>query len=290
MGSGLGEHAVAAGRLVMQVTVLGSGSRGNAILIDGSSGALLVDCGFGVRALAKRFQSAHRRPDEVSGVVLTHEHTDHASGVSAASARWQWPIWASPATHVALAQMAGGAPANAHSLECGETVVSGFLVTHHAVPHDAADCRALLLTDIQSGARVGVVLDCGRAPDTLPAFLERCDMLVMESNHCPTMLTNGPYPWVLKERIRGGHGHLSNAQAGALLAECVHRGLRGVMLAHLSETNNTPSVARAAALQALQRSGWRRDALWVAPQRMPHAPVHASGLLGGGAAQLRLAL
>jgi phosphoribosyl 1,2-cyclic phosphodiesterase len=274
---------------MLQVTVLGSGSRGNAILVDGSEGAVLIDCGFGTRTMAQRLATAQRRPSDVQAVVLTHEHTDHACGVRAASERWDWPVYATARTHAALAREAVGAPPLVQTLGDALTEVAGFRLTHHAVPHDAADCRAFVITDVRSGARAGVVLDCGHAPDTLPAFLARCDLLVMESNHCPTLLVNGPYPWMLKERIRGGSGHLSNAQAGDLLAACVHQGLRGVMLAHLSETNNTPEVALASATQALRRAGWNRDGVWAAPQRIPHAPVQATGGIGD-VASVRLAL
>lgn len=269
--------------------MLGSGSRGNAILIDGSEGTLLVDCGFGPRVLAKRFADAQRNPAMVHGVVLTHEHADHACGVSAASKRWQWPVHATAPTHVALSTEACGAPPHRVVIESGAHAVAGFQIDHHSVPHDAADCRAFVLTDRASGARAGIVLDCGRVPETLPAFLARCDILVLESNHCPTMLANGPYPWPLKQRIRGGSGHLSNIDAGRVLAEVVHPGLRGILLAHLSETNNTPDVAVAHARDALNKAGWRRDTLWAAPQRAPHPPVQANGTIGVRTTQLALA-
>jgi phosphoribosyl 1,2-cyclic phosphodiesterase len=275
---------------MLRVTVLGSGSRGNAVLIDGSEGAVLVDCGFAARTLASRLEAAQRHPEQVHAVVLTHEHVDHACGVRVASARWNWPVYASALTHAALASEDHGAPAHVSLLEPTVTTVAGLQVEHHAVPHDAADCRALRFTDTRSGARVGVVLDCGAIPSRLPAFLAHCDLLVIESNHCATMLANGPYPRLLKQRIRGGHGHLSNEQAGRLLSEVAHDGLRGVMLAHLSETNNTPSLAVAAAKATLQHAGWRRDAVWAAPQRAPHDPVLLSGTLGFGPAQLTLAL
>jgi phosphoribosyl 1,2-cyclic phosphodiesterase len=269
---------------MLQVTVLGSGSRGNAILVDGSDGALLVDCGFGTRTLAKRLQLAERRPADVQAVVLTHEHTDHACGVVAASERWDWPVYATARTHAALARDTSGAPLHQALLADGLTEIAGFQVAHHPVPHDAADCRALTITDVRSGARVGVVLDCGRIPDSLPAFLAQCDLLVLESNHCPDLLVNGPYPYMLKQRIRGGSGHLSNVQAGELLSACMHRALRGIMLAHLSETNNTPDLALTSATRALRRAGWTRDALWAAPQRLPHAPIQATGAVGRPAA------
>lgn len=267
---------------MLSVTVLGSGSRGNALLIDGSEGSLLLDVGFGVRALQARLRIAGRVPEHIHALLLTHEHVDHASGAAAASARWAWPVHASVGTHAALAATEGGPPQHARTFaDSGPTAIAGFSVEHCAVPHDAADCRALVLTDARSGARVGVVLDAGHVPGHLPTFLSRLDLLVVESNHDAAMLANGPYPWSLKRRISGGSGHLSNNAAASLIARCAHAGLRGVMLAHLSETNNTPQLAVSCARDALRRAGWRRDAVWACGQREPHAPMRVSGSLGG---------
>lgn len=257
---------------MVRVTVLGSGSRGNAILIDGSQGAVLVDCGFAARSLHKRLVAASRRPEEIEAVLLTHEHVDHACGLSAATGKWKWPVHSSAATLAAVGDALDETRTTVALADASHRV-GGFLVDHLSVPHDAADCRAYVLTDASSGARVGVVLDCGGVPDGLPAFLSDCDVLVLESNHCPTMLSNGPYPLSLKQRIRGGSGHLSNVQAGAVLSEVAKRGLRGVVLAHLSETNNSPAVAVANARAALRHAGWYSDHVFAAPQREPGASI-----------------
>ncbi|WP_053334433.1 MBL fold metallo-hydrolase [Gemmatimonas phototrophica] len=280
------------GGAVITVTMLGSGSRGNAILIDGSEGTVLVDAGFGVRTLAKRFETAQRAPDDVGAVLLTHEHVDHACGAAAACDRWSWPIHATSATLAALSVQASGSPMLTVPLaERGATTVCGFSVEHAPVPHDAADCRALVLTDVRSGARAGIVLDAGHVPDGLSDFLDRLDLLVLESNHDSALLTNGPYPWPLKQRISGGQGHLSNAEAAHLAAACAHRGLRGVVLAHLSETNNTPDLALGASRDALRKAGWKRDSVSAAPQRLPLSPVRTDGGVGRPAAtQLALGL
>ncbi|HEY0929503.1 MAG TPA: MBL fold metallo-hydrolase [Gemmatimonas sp.] len=263
---------------MVRITVLGSGSRGNAILIDGSEGSVLVDAGFSARTVAQRLQAAGRQPESVNALLLTHEHVDHASGATVCSSRWGWPVLASARTLTALGEMAGGAPDITQAFEAeAPTQVAGFSVEHHALPHDAADCRALVLTDTRSGARVGVVLDAGHVPDTLPAFLSQLDLLVLESNHDTSMLANGPYPRALKARIRGGSGHLSNTTSAMLAAECAHRGLRGVLLAHLSETNNSPDIAVATARDVLRRAGWHSEALWACPQREPMPPVDLSG-------------
>lgn len=273
--------AVAARLIAMlRVTVLGSGSRGNAILIDGTDGAVLVDAGFGPRSLARRLTAAGRRPDEIRALLLTHEHTDHASGAAAACARWGWPLYASAGTIDAMGVGSGpdAAPRNARAFTTeGATSISGFLVETTAVPHDARDCRALVFTDIRSGARAGVAMDVGRVPDALPVAFERMDLLVVESNHDEQMLARGPYPWSLKQRISGGLGHLSNGAAAAFVSACAHRGLRGVLLTHLSETNNLPALAIERTRAALRRTGWTRDALSAATQQIPLVPMTSTG-------------
>lgn len=272
------------------VTVLGSGSRGNAIVVDGSQGTILLDCGFTARTLQRRLAAAGRVPEAIAAILLTHEHVDHASGVAAASRAWGWPVHATPATLAAIDAATDGPLPDTMAVRTPRHALAGFVVEHLAIPHDAVDCRAFVLTDDRSGARVGVVLDCGHVPDTLPAFLARCDLLVLESNHCPTMLAEGPYPRPLKERIRGGSGHLSNRQAAEVLPAVAHRDLRGVVLAHLSETNNTPELAVTSARDALRLGGWPGDGIWAAQQRVPHAAVCASGSLGAPPRQYRLAL
>ena len=255
---------------MLQITVLGSGSRGNAILIDGTDGAVLVDAGFGPRSLVRRLHVAGRRPEEISALVLTHEHTDHASGAAAACARWGWPLYGSAGTLEALGVGSGTvvSPREARVFTAdGPTAIGGFLLETTSVPHDARDCRALVFTDIRSGARAGVAMDVGQVPDALPLAFERLDLIAVESNHDEQMLASGPYPWSLKQRISGGLGHLSNGAAAAFVGACAHRGLRGVLLTHLSETNNRPALA-------IERS---RDALSAASQQIPLAPMTSSG-------------
>lgn len=264
---------------MLRVTVLGSGSRGNAILVDGSEGSVLIDVGFGTRALAKRLLLAGRRADEIRALLLTHEHVDHALGAHAACTRWGWPAYASLGTIDALRGSAHGCPPVAHPFcESGETEVAGFAVATCAVPHDARDCRALVLTDRRSGARVGIAMDVGHVPPQLPTAFERLDLLVVESNHDEVMLAEGPYPRALKQRISGGLGHLSNGAAAAFIGRCAHRGLRGVVLTHLSETNNAPELAVQRTRDALRGAGWTRDALRVALQRVPVPPVMWRGV------------
>jgi phosphoribosyl 1,2-cyclic phosphodiesterase len=265
-------------RPVLRVTVLGSGSRGNAILVDGTHGALLIDNGFSPRALAKRLQAIGRRPEQIAGMLVTHEHTDHACGAVDACRKWGWTLHATEGTLAALADAPGGCAVTTATLSNdGPTAMDGWTVDVTRVPHDARECSAFVLTDGPSGARVGIALDLGHVPTELPAAFSRLDLLVVESNHDERLLFNGPYPYMLKQRVGGDLGHLGNGAAAAFVAGCAHRGLRGVLLAHLSETNNTPEHALARTRDALRKAGWRRDALWAAHQVTACGPIGMDG-------------
>ena len=277
---------------MLRVTVLGSGSRGNAILVDGTEGTLLIDAGFSARTMMKRMEAVGRRPDQVSALVLTHEHTDHASGAAAACARWAWPLHATSGTLNAMREMASGCPSVASALSTTtSTKVHGFDVTAVPVPHDSRECAALVLTDRQSGLRVGIAMDLGHVPSALPGAFERLDLLVIESNHDEQLLADGPYPWSLKQRISGQLGHLSNGAAAAFAASCAHRCLGGIVLVHLSETNNSPEHAVVRTRDAMRRAGWRRQALWAAHQTTSCGPIAPQGkVVVTAAIQLPLAL
>ena len=212
---------------------------------------------------------------------------------AAARARWGWAGYASAGTIEGLDRTGEHRPtAWQPFVEDGATSVSGFIIETTAIPHDARDCRALAITDVRSGARVGIAMDLGRVPDTLPAAFARLDLLVVESNHDEQMLARGPYPWSLKQRISGGLGHLSNGDAAALVSACAHPDLRAVLLTHLSETNNQPAIAIAETRAALRRVGWNGDAVHAAEQQSPLVPVAASRAAGWPSRtdQLRLAL
>ena len=275
----------------MRVSVLGSGSRGNALLVDAGNTRVLVDVGFGVRTIASRLAQLGCAPESIDAVVLTHEHVDHAQGALAACARWQWPLYATEGTLAALPNALVPVRTIAH----GQSWSVGDLVGASAsVPHDAADCAALVFEHMRTGERAGIALDVGHVPEHLPTFLSRLDLLVVEANHDRAQLLAGPYPWSLKQRILGAKGHLSNDEAAALVAACVHRGLRGVVLAHLSETNNSPALAIATFARALKRCGPKataaRRTIVAAVQRLPTGPVSGWARKAFATGQLELSL
>ncbi len=273
----------------MRVSVLGSGSRGNAILVEAGETRVLVDVGFGVRALAKRLAAVGCAPESITGVVLTHEHVDHAQGALAACARWRWPLHATagtlqhlPAPLVPVRTITHGQPWSVGDLR-------GFSTP---VPHDAADCAALVFEHAVTGQRIGIALDLGHVPVELPRAFVALDLLVVEANYDTQQLMAGPYPWSLKQRILGARGHLANADTAAFVAQCAHRGLRAVVLAHLSETNNFPELAVNAVRAALLRRGsvasMAREQVLAASQQMPLGPVACRGRTSARVGQLEL--
>jgi phosphoribosyl 1,2-cyclic phosphodiesterase len=239
----------------MRAWTLGSGSRGNAMVIESGGRRLLVDCGFGPRTLAGRLKAIGVAPESIEGVLVTHEHQDHAQGIERASHKWRWPVYGAAATLAAIR----GLPARSRiALDSApELVLDAFSIDSIAVPHDAAAPLAYVITDRASGARVGVAHDLGKVPALLRERFAHCDALCIEANHDTVMLRDGPYPAMLKARIRGGFGHLSNETTGELVAGLMHRGLQAVVLLHLSETNNTPAVAERTVGAAARRAGFR---------------------------------
>ena len=220
----------------MKLTLLASGSKGNATLITTPTGGVLVDMGLSYRELCKRLDQAGLSPDIIQAVFVTHEHSDHIKGVGILARKLHVPVFISRDTLAASRNIFRG-DEEIRLLE-EQNRVDGLTVTSLPISHDVADPTAFLLSD--GKARVAVITDLGFPTTAVKHELGNVDALVIESNHCPEMLQNGPYPWFLKQRISGRHGHLSNIQTGELLQEHLGKKTRLVYLAHLSEENNNP--------------------------------------------------
>lgn len=226
---------------------LGSGSSGNATVVEGRCGTqvtrVLVDCGFGMRALAARLGTADLAIADLDAVFITHEHGDHAGGAAALALRAGLPVWMSQGTWDGM-----GRPDLGDRLRLtasGETIEIGALSLHpFAVPHDTHE--PLQLTCSDGATRLGIATDLGHVTGTVLAALAGCAALLLECNHDPQLLAESRYPPFLKRRVGGAHGHLANAQAAQALDLLNHAGLRHVVAAHLSEKNNTPPLARGA--------------------------------------------
>ena len=232
----------------MRFCSLGSGSTGNALVVEASSGTtttrLLLDCGFSLREFEDRLGRAGLRPGDLDAVFVTHEHGDHVGCAVTLARRFGLALWTSRGTWRAL-----GAPALPdgllHFARDGERFALGDLdIEPYTVPHDAAEPLQLRCGD---GARsLGVLTDTGASTVHLLGRLQHCDALVLECNHDTALLAQSRYPASLKARIGGRHGHLDNGTAADILAACRHDRLRHVVAAHLSEENNRPVLAAAA--------------------------------------------
>ena len=247
----------------LRFRVLGSGSSGNATLVEAGGTRLLIDAGLGPRALAERLSSAGVDPASLAAVLVSHEHGDHARGAAAFSGKWGMRLWGSRGTYTAAA-FGAEEIAGYDAIEAGETRSAGRLkVKAVAVPHDAAAALAFVVSF--DDLSLGHATDFGHVGRSLVDAFRPCDAVLVESNYDPEMLRDGPYPWSLKERILGPLGHLSNGDVARYLASGLGAACRHVVLAHLSLKNNHPELARMAAEEALHRRGRTEVRLTLAP-------------------------
>jgi phosphoribosyl 1,2-cyclic phosphodiesterase len=222
---------------------LGSGSRGNALLVEAGNTRVLVDAGFGPREMSRRLARFNLAGEDVDAVLVTHEHSDHVGGVFACARRFGWTVLL---THGTLsACRADRAHERITIIDSHQPFSVGELgIQPFPVPHDAREPVQFVLTD--GAGRLGVLTDAGHVTSHMVAMLAGCDALVLECNHDAAMLAQGRYPPALKRRVGGPWGHLDNAAAASLLAQLDMSRLHHVVAAHLSEQNNSPLLARGA--------------------------------------------
>lgn len=245
----------------MRFASLGSGSRGNALLVEAGATRLLLDCGFGPREVAFRLGRLGLDAEQLSGILVTHEHVDHIAGAFRLAARHRLTVWMTHGTFAAAHRPASRLPpveiVDSHqAFHVGDLEIQPF-----PVPHDAREPVQFVLSDGRH--RLGVATDLGGSTPHVERVLTGCDALVLECNHDAQMLQGGDYPPHLKRRIAGQFGHLDNAASAALLAALDTRRLQHIVAAHLSERNNTPALARAALAGAL---ACEEDSVAVADQ------------------------
>ncbi len=246
----------------MRFCSLGSGSGGNATVVESSSSTtcsrVLVDAGFSLRELDVRLARAGLSASDLDAVFVTHEHGDHIGCALALSRRQRIPLWMSRGTWRAIRPPASDEPPN--FARDGEAIVVGDLrLLPYTVPHDAAEPLQLRCDD---GARtLGILTDAGESTPHLLAHLQGCSALLLECNHDRNMLARSRYPASLKARIGSRLGHLANDAAADILASCLHSGLAHLVAAHLSEQNNRPDLVRNCLAMA---SGWPEHAVRVA--------------------------
>ncbi|BCQ23676.1 MBL fold metallo-hydrolase [Caballeronia sp. NK8] len=239
----------------MKFASLGSGSEGNALLVEASSGTtttrVLLDCGFSGKEVERRLARLNCRAEDLDAIVITHEHTDHIGSALTLARRWSIPLHMSWGTARAIG--ADEADVDLHVLWGDESVAIGDLsVLPYTVPHDAREPLQYVFSD--GACRLGVLTDVGVSTPHITSVLSGCDALVLESNHDVGMLAASRYPPSLKARIGGTHGHLNNEAAAAILASLDRSRLRHLVAAHLSQQNNLPHLAQAALAAALGAS------------------------------------
>lgn len=221
--------------------------------MEGDGTRILIDAGLGPRELAERLQSAGVDPASIDAAFLSHEHNDHARGAGSFSRKWGVRLCGTRGTYAA-AGLGAEEIAGYDVLEPGVSRrVGGLTVLGLTVPHDAASPMAFVVSC--GGASLGHATDLGHVGRGLVEGFRACGAVLIESNYDPDMLREGPYPWSLKERILSPHGHLSNGDVARFLVQCLGESCRRVVLAHLSQKNNHPEVARMSAEGALRRRG-----------------------------------
>ncbi len=252
----------------MRVSVLGSGSGGNSILVVAGDSRILVDAGFSGSALANRLERVGCDPDGLDGIVITHDHGDHTRGMGVFARRHGTRLFITEGTRRACARLLKGHErielyGAGFPFEIGSIRVEPFVTVH-----DAADPVGIALVDLETGCRLGVATDLGRPTAGIRLALRGCHMVVLEANHDEGLLHQAPYPHSVKARIASSHGHLSNEAAARFAVELMHDELVAVVLAHLSREANDPKLARSVVERRLRAVGYR-GRLDVAAQDEP---------------------
>ena len=261
----------------MKVTVLGSGSEGNATLVESDGVSILLDAGFSGRDLEQRIESVGVSVASLAGIVISHDHGDHTRGMGILARRHGVALYLTEKTHIACTALLNGKENVLHYASSEPFNIGPFEIQPFLTVHDAADPVAITVEHKPSGSRLGIATDLGRPTASVRASLRNCHVLVLEANHDEAALWNGPYPWSVKQRIASSHGHLSNRASAALAKELYHPGLGAIILAHLSAHCNSERMALEIPQKVLDRLGYQ-GTLQVAPQDRPMEPIDVVAL------------
>jgi len=265
----------------LRVSILASGSSGNVTLLETERTRILVDAGLGKRETLARLAAVEREIDRLDAVLITHEHSDHCNGLPQMLGLWKAPLYVTEATlealHRALPETFQKRLRGVESIQAGQHFSIGDIDVHaFAIPHDAAD--PIGFTFRTDGVKVAICTDLGYMPELVKVHLRGTDCLILESNHDLEMLKVGPYPWVVKQRVLSRTGHLSNHAVSEFLADPdgFDARARYVVLAHISQENNNPDLARISAEEALRRRPAEAafaGELFIASQHIPLKPL-----------------
>jgi phosphoribosyl 1,2-cyclic phosphodiesterase len=262
--------------MCVRLTVLASGSKGNSAVIASSRTRLLVDAGLSCRETLKRMSTAGEDPQALTGILISHEHSDHVAGLRVLARKLKVPVYMTAATNEMWARQCGKQETHLDRLEpfsSGNSFQIGDIqVTPFTIPHDAADPVAFAFR--VEGVKLAIVTDLGYMPASVRDNIRDSDLLMVESNHDLEMLRIGRYPWSVKQRVMSRVGHLSNAALAEFFASDYDGNAAFVVLAHLSEENNHPEIARDAAERALApRRSLLRNRLMLASQGQVLEPI-----------------
>jgi phosphoribosyl 1,2-cyclic phosphodiesterase len=239
----------------MRFSSLGSGSEGNALLVEVGSTQVLMDCGFGLQDTIVRLARLGIAPQQLNGIVVTHEHGDHISGVARLARKFDLPVWLTHGTLRSQTKAFVGIN-EIHEIDPQRAFAIGDIeIIPYSVPHDAAEPVQFVFSD--GARRLGVLTDVGCSTAHIEQTLSGCHALVLECNHDSEMLMNGDYPYSLKQRVGGRFGHLNNQESAEILTRLDRSRLQHLIAAHLSRRNNTPALAvRALSAAAKCEESW----------------------------------
>lgn len=244
--------------------VLASGSKGNSILISSSRTRILLDAGLTGKEITRRLGKTPVSPNQLDALLISHEHQDHVRGSGVMSRRFDLPVYLTQGTLENLSTQVGRIP-QVQLFQPGVPFLIGdLMIQPFATSHDAGEPSGFIIEN--DGVRLGVCTDLGIVTQLVRTRLQGCHALVLEANHDIDLLLKGPYPWELKQRIRGRHGHLSNIETLALIKELHHEALQSIVFAHLSEVNNHPGVLSQCYEELLQYEEWRKIRFSIAGQ------------------------
>lgn len=261
----------------MEIVSLRSGSRGNAALVFTQKTKILIDCGISGKNVEEALKSVDVSPEELDGIVITHEHNDHISGVGVMMRRYKIPVWGNALTWNAMRDKLGKFDDSLEKVfdtsdgfEIGDVGISPF-----SIPHDAADPVGYSFTN--GGDKVSIATDIGELKKDLFQAVQNSKTVILEANHDVNMLLAGTYPMQLKRRIRGNLGHLSNDEAAKAAEFLVNLGVENILLGHLSEENNYPQLAYKTVELSLSEAGIKtgKDVMLDVAARNMVCPAYA---------------
>ncbi len=230
-----------------------SGSSGNSIYVASEYGSILVDAGLPGKSIENALASINKNPNDIDGIFITHEHSDHVKGVGVLSRRYDIPIYANKLTWEGMGKGIGKIKENnIKILDSDEVVIKDLCISNYSIPHDAAD--PIGYSVFCGKNKVSIATDLGYFSKEVEEAIMGSDIVLLESNHDVEMLKFGPYPYPLKRRILSDHGHLSNYDCGKAIVSMIKNNSKKIILGHLSKTNNYPELAYETVISVLREN------------------------------------